>query len=80
MKDSAYLTVNANGIIRMTKNPPHLRAGEYAVKVCLSVPQEYFKAVIPVANINVNGRHLHHPPFDVQIEDAPIPQPPGEAR
>lgn len=42
MKDVIYLVVNANQVVRMTKNLPSLKRGEVPIKVSVSVADDAF--------------------------------------
>ncbi len=42
MKDVIYLVVNANQVVRMTKNLPSLKRGEVPIKVSVSVNDDAF--------------------------------------
>lgn len=78
MKDSAFLIFNKSGISRLVKgrhsrHQPHQRpaldAGEYAVLVSVSVPDQIFKPrAIPEATITVPDAAVIEPRVDVAIE------------
>lgn len=42
MKDVIYLVVNANQVVRMTKNLPSLKHGEVPIKISVSVNDDAF--------------------------------------
>lgn len=66
MKDSIYITISKNGITGYRKTIPSLRAGEYAVRIDLTVDDKYFKRVIPIAGVEINDKHLIEPKIVVE--------------
>lgn len=71
MKDEIFLTFNANKIVSMRHSPPPLRAGEYAVKIKLTVEDKYFKRIIPIAYMELDGKQLIEPKIELEAEDIP---------
>lgn len=69
MKDACYLTLNRNGIKKMTKSEPSLDAGEIAVKVHVEVDARHFRAPHAEARLTIGEQQILFPEVDVSIED-----------
>lgn len=65
MKDTIFITFNRLGVIGYRKSKPNLRAGEHAVKLIISVADEYFKGAIPEADLRLDETHVLRPAVDV---------------
>ena len=76
MNDSIYITFDKNGIGTMRKSPPALRAGEYACRLDVTVDDKYFKRIIPVVKMELDGKYLIEP--KVEVEPQEPEQPEGE--
>lgn len=61
MKDGYYVIFNRNGIDRFNKTDRFdLKAGEYAVRMEIEVPDEVFvKPAIPVTRVTIPAEYLH---------------------
>ena len=78
MKDKVYLVFNKHGVGKMTKNPPPLRAGEYAVRIDVTVDDKYFRRIIPIAKMELDEEFLIEP--KIQLEPVVVEEdtPEGE--
>lgn len=65
MIDTAYVRFTEYGITGLSKRPPKLRAGEFAVQLRLEVPEEQFDRIFPLAIIQVPESGMILP--DVEI-------------
>lgn len=74
MKDSVYLVMNSKGVRHMYKTRPRLKSGEYAVKVKVSVPDEFFNRAIPEATLEIPDGYMIEPPVDMEVEEPPVPE------
>lgn len=68
MRDVAYLKLTRRGISGMTKNCPKLSAGEYAVKLVLTVDDRFFEQAIPTATLDIDDEFLVSPVIVVEPE------------
>jgi len=76
MKDTFYLTFDRNGVkSSLRKSPPPLRAGEYACRIDISVDDKYFKRVIPIAKMELDGDYVIEPKVELEpkipVEESP---------
>lgn len=53
MKDTCYLVVDPHGVRRMTKRSPVLEGGEVAIRLCVSVADRHFPAVLAEHEVTV---------------------------
>lgn len=58
MKVTFYVTFNQRQRITATKNPPTLNSGEFAVRMRLEVPDQFFKPEIPTVDLTINSRDV----------------------
>lgn len=65
MQDRGYLAFDRYGIRRFTKGPPSLKAGEYAVRIHLEVPDAQFERAIPEAHLLIPPTALIAPRVEV---------------
>lgn len=72
MKDSIYLIFDKNGVRKLTKSLPALRAGEYATRLDVMVDDKYFKRIIPIAKMEIDEKYLIEP--KVELEPALEPE------
>lgn len=70
MKDACYLTLNRNGIKKMTKSEPALEPGEVAVKVHVEVDARHFRTHHAEARLTIGEQQLLFPDVDVFVADA----------
>ena len=70
MRDSCYIKFDRQGIVSagMSKGPPALRAGQYAVRITLSVPDENLRQAIPEAVIEIPEAAIIEPVVEVSDE------------
>jgi hypothetical protein len=62
---SCHLVFDAAGVKRMTRGHPSLRAGEYAIRIFLKLPNNLFVRSLPEATIKVPEAALVRPEVDV---------------
>lgn len=70
MKDTVYLVFSSAGVHKMSKNPPPLHSGEYAVCLNIEVPDQYFNAAIPKANLTLGEEQMISPPVTLDVQTA----------
>ncbi len=70
MKDTVYLIFSSAGVHKMTKNLPALHSGEYAVCLNMEVPDAYFKAAIPKAQLTLGEEQMITPPVTLDVQSA----------
>lgn len=58
MKDSIYLVLNNWGVVRYRKSPPSLAIGEVAIKLNLTISDNWFKKVIPEGEVSVPDKAI----------------------
>lgn len=75
MKSSVYLVFDKLGVREMRKGKPSLAAGQYAVRVTISVPDRMFARMIPEALVEIPEGAIIEPTVEVQVE---TPAPAGE--
>lgn len=68
MKDVAYLIITKSGVQALRKTRPQLNSGEVAVRLRLTVPDEFFERIIPDAEIIIPEEAVLTPPIEVGIE------------
>lgn len=71
MRDSVYLTFDRNGVILMRKRAPAMSSGEFAVRISIEVPDQFFNRVIPHAHIEVPEDFILEPEVEVTLEGEP---------
>lgn len=68
MKDTAYLIITKAGVSNLRKTRPKLNSGEVAVRLRLTVPDEFFERIIPDAELIIPEEAVLTPPIEVGIE------------
>lgn len=76
LKSSCFLVIAADGIKRMAKNLPDMKAGEIAVRVTVKADSRHFRMPYAEAVIELGEHHLIHPHVEVEAEPAPTPAAP----
>lgn len=69
MKDSIYLVFDQGGVSRMTKRMPSMNGGEFCFRMNVSIPQDFFRRVIPVAELEVPESYIKHPSVEITLAD-----------
>ena len=78
MKDTIYMTFDQNGVKgQLRKTPPTLRAGEYACRIDVTVDDKYFKRIIPIAKMELDGKFLIEPQIELEPKE-PEPENKGD--
>ncbi|MCK9513694.1 MAG: hypothetical protein M0R28_21055 [Pigmentiphaga sp.] len=73
MKDTCILVFDKNGVVSMRKRSTELKAGEYAVRVKISVPDHYFERAIPTAEISIPEDYIIEPVVGLELLPKPEP-------
>jgi hypothetical protein len=71
VKTGCYLVFNKRGSVRAVVNYPQLGSGEFAVKLRLEVPDEFFKPEVPTIDLTINSRDVIVPVVVVDGEQVP---------
>lgn len=69
MKDSGYLVFNEKRLLRFKNlkgGSPKLDSGEFAIKINLEIPKDFFEKYLPIANIKVNEENILKPEINVE--------------
>lgn len=67
MKETVYLTMNVDGVKRMTKKPPKLAGNERSIAIVVNIPDSVFEYTFMKAEINVDEDQVIEPELDVQL-------------
>lgn len=79
MRTTCYLVFNRRGVDRAVKQSPSLNSGEFAVRLILDVPDEFFKPEVPTVELTINARDAIVPVVIVDGEQSPSsPVPPEQ--
>lgn len=58
MKATFYVKFNQRGSVSATKGFPTLGSGEFAVRMRLEVPDQFFKPEIPTVDLTIDERDM----------------------
>lgn len=58
MKTECYLVFGPSGVKRSVRNRPTLDRNEFAIKLRLQVPAEFFERIAPVVDLVVESRQV----------------------
>lgn len=75
MKAVFFVTFNQRGSVKATKYQPALNSGEFAVRLRLEVPDQFFKPEVPTVDLTINARDAIVP---VVVVDGEQQSPTGE--
>ena len=71
MKDTVYLVLNADGVVRMTKRWPSLAREEVGVQVKVTIPDDSFKAPVLGATLDIPPDRIIQPDLTIEVEPQP---------
>lgn len=74
MRDTVYLVLNADGVVRMTKRWPTLAREEVGVQVKVSIPDDSFKSPVVGAKLDIPPDRVIQPELTVEVGDASPPR------
>lgn len=70
MRDTVYLVLNPEGVVRMTKRWPSLAREEVGVQVRVTIPDNSFKAPILAATLDIPPDRVIQPTIAIEVGDA----------
>ncbi len=72
MKDTVYLVLNADGVVRMTKRWPALAREEVGVQLKVSIPDDSFKSPVVAAHLDIPADRVIQPEIEMEVGEVPV--------